>query len=381
MKFYLSLLLITLPQITWGLNCAVKSHQGIAREIQEEIEKNPFACNPQKVHLTFDDGPSGVTTSQILKELELRKVKATFFVTTTNLENSQREQNIQIINRALSEGHLIASHGHQHSAYDLRISPQGKVLEKGFTQAEREQQIHKSTSLLDAATNKKFSAQPLRLFRLPYGRGAAPSQAELNYLEEKGMMNFTSINYGERLKEYRQQSPALQTLSGSDYSHLGWNHDSKDSSHGAGMPDKKVLNKFILDNIKSLCAAKSTQVSLFHDIKLMNTVAIPVIVDIGQCLGLKFISAQEMMKDANALTRSGTLISKQTIAAGPVEIVNKILSEGLQSENCETKVEGTCFSQQYQRSYQECEGGDSVCYQGKWHARTDPLIILNCAGE
>lgn len=60
--------------------------------------------------LTFDDGPHPVRTPKVLDILKKYQVKATFFVVTSNIN----ESNFPIIKRILDEGHILASHGRMH---------------------------------------------------------------------------------------------------------------------------------------------------------------------------------------------------------------------------------------------------------------------------
>lgn len=366
-----------------AVECSFLSHAELGKEVLAELNSSPMSCHKNNVHLSFDDGPSTTVTPEILKELKLRKVQASFFVTTTNLDTSNPKhlENRALVQKALSEGHLIANHGHEHHAHDLRMNGKGEILEEGFTQKEREAQLKRSVDLLNWSTQGKFSKQTPLLFRFPYGRGAMPSERELKHMIDKGEIHLEGKTYAEQLKEYRQISPALQTLASSGHAHLGWNHDSNDSSFGVKTPEKKILKDYIVKNIKGLCASPQiTKVALFHDIKEMNISAIPVIVDIGKCLGLNFINAQDMAKDQQ-LEKAGVLISKDKIQIGTIENVIK----GLESVNqgsqlkCDPKViDKSCYSQQYQKSYPHCSGGDSVCFEGKWYSRTDPVIKNNC---
>jgi peptidoglycan-N-acetylglucosamine deacetylase len=62
------------------------------------------------VALTFDDGPYGKPTEQILDILHNQWVKATFFVTGMNAEKYP-----EILKREVNEGHLIGNHSFNHS--------------------------------------------------------------------------------------------------------------------------------------------------------------------------------------------------------------------------------------------------------------------------
>lgn len=60
--------------------------------------------------LTFDDGPHETHTAKILDVLKEFDVKVTFFVITSNINAKTRP----VLERALREGHILASHGVQH---------------------------------------------------------------------------------------------------------------------------------------------------------------------------------------------------------------------------------------------------------------------------
>ncbi len=68
---------------------------------------------PKKMYLTFDDGPDGENTIQILDELKSRNIKATFFVVGENVEKYP-----EIVKRIVEEGHTIGIHCYNHS-YDV----------------------------------------------------------------------------------------------------------------------------------------------------------------------------------------------------------------------------------------------------------------------
>ncbi len=61
------------------------------------------------VYLTFDDGPSSIYTPRILDTLAAHDVRATFFVTGTQIAGKE-----WILRRARDEGHVIANHQWAH---------------------------------------------------------------------------------------------------------------------------------------------------------------------------------------------------------------------------------------------------------------------------
>ena len=61
------------------------------------------------IWLTFDDGPTPKVTTFILNTLKEEKVKATFF-----LVGEQIEQQPDLYNKIISDGHVIANHSYSH---------------------------------------------------------------------------------------------------------------------------------------------------------------------------------------------------------------------------------------------------------------------------
>lgn len=64
----------------------------------------------KKIVLTFDDGPDPIQTPRLLDILKKYNVKATFFM----LSEKFNEKNMALIKRVANEGHIIASHHHDH---------------------------------------------------------------------------------------------------------------------------------------------------------------------------------------------------------------------------------------------------------------------------
>ena len=64
----------------------------------------------KKVVLTFDDGPDSVETPRLLGILKKYNVKATFFM----LSEKFNEKTLPLIKKVVQDGHIIASHHHDH---------------------------------------------------------------------------------------------------------------------------------------------------------------------------------------------------------------------------------------------------------------------------
>lgn len=385
MPFLLFVFSLLVFQNVHANTCKSLNNDPLFKELLNDLKNQNVSCDGIKTHLSFDDGPNEKTSGIILDELNKRNIKATFFTTTTNLVSGKpglREKQA-ILERELATGHTVASHGHEHNAYDMRITTS---KEPGYTNAQREDQIKKSIQLLDSATNGKFSRQEYKLFRFPYGRGAMPSQKEIEEMEKTKQMVFSGDSYAEKLKEYRRISPALQQIGAYGFSHVGWNHDSNDSSLPFTMPNENVFKAYVLNNIKNMCSPSiKTKVSLFHDIKEVNTRAIPLIADLGGCLGVDFISPKEMMNTAS-LANNDVIIKSKTIAQAPVrmaddlgKLINQISNPGKQCAETQTQPGKGCYSKYLNKVFGNCEGETSKCFEGKWYSGDDPFIILNCS--
>lgn len=69
-----------------------------------------FLPNPHNtIYLTFDDGPIPGVTDKCLAVLNEYQVKATFFCVGQNAQN-----NLELINRIIKEGHAIGNHTQNH---------------------------------------------------------------------------------------------------------------------------------------------------------------------------------------------------------------------------------------------------------------------------
>lgn len=74
------------------------------------IKKEKNEANKKVVYLTFDDGPSGETTEEILKILDDNDIKATFFVI-----GKMAEQHKELLKLEFKSGHAIGNHTYSHN--------------------------------------------------------------------------------------------------------------------------------------------------------------------------------------------------------------------------------------------------------------------------
>jgi peptidoglycan/xylan/chitin deacetylase (PgdA/CDA1 family) len=107
-----------------------------------------FATDAQEVWLTIDDGPTG-DTAAVLDALDLRGVKATFFV-RGDLALADQERAREIVRR----GHGLANHSHTHPSGSFWCLPPAALAA----------QIDHCSAALTSITG-----EPPQLFRAPVG--------------------------------------------------------------------------------------------------------------------------------------------------------------------------------------------------------------------
>ena len=78
------------------------------------LQQRQWPAGSGEIVLTFDDGPSAVTSSQLLDVLKRHEVPAVFCYIGKNIEAHP-----DIVSRAAREGHMIACHTYSHTADTL----------------------------------------------------------------------------------------------------------------------------------------------------------------------------------------------------------------------------------------------------------------------
>lgn len=123
---------------------------GSAR-ISSDYHVKAFCSNPfeteKKIALTFDDGPS-IYTLEVLELLKKYNAKATFFCIGKNIETHP-----EILQKVISEGHLVGNHSYSHSKF-FDFYNAKKITEE----------IKRTDTLLE-----KFTSRKINFFRPPYG--------------------------------------------------------------------------------------------------------------------------------------------------------------------------------------------------------------------
>ncbi len=126
--------------------------QGRYSDLPKEANVTPVeviidSIKVKKIALTFDDGPDGRYTPEILDILKEKHVKATFFLVGRNMKKFPA-----VTKRIIKEGHCIGNHTYDHS----------HMLGKSFRSIYKN--ILKNESISDSLGGKSA-----KLFRPPWG--------------------------------------------------------------------------------------------------------------------------------------------------------------------------------------------------------------------
>lgn len=109
------------------------------------------------VKFTFDDGPDLAKTPKVLDILKKYNLQAIFFVEGINLagESEQAKERRALINRMVSEGHIVGNHTYDHK--DLcRLSQEKAAWE-----------LDETSRLINASVDGGYT---VRVVRPPYGK-------------------------------------------------------------------------------------------------------------------------------------------------------------------------------------------------------------------
>lgn len=208
---------------------------------------NIYKSDNKRVFLTFDDGPSGVTT-QILDTLKQENVKATFFVLGSNVKALPN-----VVKRIYDEGHYIANHGYSHVYSTIYASPQA-VLEE-FNQC--------NDAVKEAIQVPEYNSH---LFRFPGGLVGG------KYAVIKNEAN-------ELLKQ-------------NEIMHVDWNALTGDAE------TNNLSIDFELQRLRETTEGKNSLIILMHDAQAKKTTAdaLPNIIAYLKEQGYKFESFYNIIK-------------------------------------------------------------------------------------
>lgn len=228
-----------------GVGPAGLEHAYDAKVISEKLRKYSYSNQGEKlVFLTFDDGTSTTVTPKILKVLDDYNVKATFFLTGSNILRGG-EAAKELVLEEFERGHAIANHSYSH---DYKILYPNRVLNLQNFIAD----FKKTDQILKEIIGEGFST---RVIRCPGGFMSWKNMSQLSaYMEEKDLVS------------------------------IDWNALSKDAEGPKKSADQ------LLANVKETAAGKEIVVLLMHDTygKEETAKALPKVIEYFQQNGYEF---------------------------------------------------------------------------------------------
>lgn len=189
----------------------------------------------KRIYLTFDDGPSEITTPQFLQILKEENIKATFFVIGGGPDS--------LIKQAFDEGHTIGLHTYSHDY--------AKVYSSASNYFEDLSQISQRVQTITGEESK--------IIRFP---GGSSNDISANY--SKGIMRVLEKQVKER-----------------GYQYFDWNVSSGDGSNQSSfeIPYQNVTTQ-LKDDVDN--------VVLMHDTKQTSADALRQIIEYGKTNGFAF---------------------------------------------------------------------------------------------
>ena len=163
-----------------GTNEEGKKYTYNANKVAQKLDSYDYSNDGKKiVFLTFDDGTSKTNTPEILRILKENDVKATFFLTGSNIENGGQVAR-DLVKQEFNEGHAIGNHSYSH---DMKKLYPGRVLDlEAF-----KEDFKKNEDLLKEILGQNFST---RVIRCPGGYMSWKNMQPLDeYLNENNMVS------------------------------------------------------------------------------------------------------------------------------------------------------------------------------------------------
>ena len=158
-----------------GVNKEGQKYTYDAKKVQEKLSKYDYSNNGKKiVFLTFDDGTSKTNTPEVLRILDENNIKATFFLTGSNIENGG-ETARELVKQEFESGHAIANHSYSHDCG--KLYPGRNLDMKAF-----KEDYEKNDKLLKSILGENFTTH---VMRCPGGYMSWKNMDELDeYLEK-----------------------------------------------------------------------------------------------------------------------------------------------------------------------------------------------------
>ena len=166
-----------------GTNEEGKKYTYDAKKVADKLAKYDYSNDGKKVvFLTFDDGTSKTNTPEVLRILDENNIKATFFLTGSNIENGG-ETARELVKQEFESGHAIANHSYSHDCG--KLYPGRNLDMKAF-----KEDYEKNDKLLKSILGENFTTH---VMRCPGGYMSWKNMDELDKYLEKN--NIASIDW------------------------------------------------------------------------------------------------------------------------------------------------------------------------------------------
>ena len=174
-------------KVTTGRDGNITAVDFLKLPSQYMIQRTGYS--PNKIALTFDDGPDPQWTPQILDILKRYNAPATFFIVGENALTERR-----LLERIVREGHEVGSHTYTHPNL------------AGASATDTDFELNANQRLFQA-----FTGRSLRLFRAPYFGDAEPTTAdELGPVYAAQQRGYISVGLHVDAEDW--QRPGVQAI-------------------------------------------------------------------------------------------------------------------------------------------------------------------------
>lgn len=177
-------LVITAMTIKGSEDSGNKAVLDVPKEVEPIDRKKKETKKKPMVALTFDDGPHGVYTEQLLELLDRYQAKGTFFMVGTNME-----LNPELVKKVHEKGHEIGNHSYSHADL-MSLDSTGRA-----SQIQRVQELARS----------QIGVYP-RWLRPPYG------SVNVELVEKESNMDIALWNVDTRDWESRDPAKILRVF-------------------------------------------------------------------------------------------------------------------------------------------------------------------------
>jgi peptidoglycan/xylan/chitin deacetylase (PgdA/CDA1 family) len=232
--------------VALGTNRVISINPATLRQVGLVQYPQTLPLRDHEIVLSFDDGPSPVTTEKVLDALAAECVKATFFVV-----GEHAKERPDLVRRAFREGHTIGTHSQTHPDLSRLSFP------------EATQEINGGIRSVQAALGPHMTAAPF--FRAPY----LQTTSELEQFMFRRDIMLWSIDVDP--EDWRPQPP-----------------------------------EDVVKHVLTLLDAKRSGIVLLHDVQPHTAAAIPMLLRELNARGYRIFKPSRRTRKRNQSLRSAT---------------------------------------------------------------------------